>query len=408
MFVLHCIWPLDRLNLDVVFALTVNEGAMSFNRKKLRLGFIGGGLSSSVGWAHYSACQMDGIWELYAGSFSRNENINSNTAKEWGINPDHLYKNWSDMIKQEKQNLDAVCVLTDTPSHCEIVMGLLECNIPVICEKSLVMDMDEIKKIKSCYSPEQHFLVSIFNYTGYPMIRELREKIENDELGSIQQVHIEMPQEGLIRPPSIAGKSAPPQNWRLSDGQIPTICLDLGVHIHNLISFLTKQEPSEVLAEFGNYSEYKGLVDYITMFLRFPNNMKSSIWMTKTALGHRNGLRIRLYGTKASAQWYQMEPELLEISTLDGRKEILDRSQDSHVAGKVRYNRFKSGHPAGFIEALANLYVDIADKLVAFQSGKVDNNPFVYGLDGSEKGLNLFHCAVKSQQSESWEMIQQP
>jgi len=37
----------------------------------LRLGFIGGGINSAVGRAHYAACRMDGKFEVVVGRFSR-------------------------------------------------------------------------------------------------------------------------------------------------------------------------------------------------------------------------------------------------------------------------------------------------------------------------------------------------
>ena len=46
----------------------------------------------------------------------------------------------------------------------------------------------------------------------------------------------------------------------------------------------------------------------------------------------------------------------------------MDRASLVDVANKRRYNRFKSGHPAGFIEAFANLYSDIADCLYQYKT----------------------------------------
>ncbi|MBT6669804.1 MAG: gfo/Idh/MocA family oxidoreductase, partial [Gammaproteobacteria bacterium] len=37
----------------------------------LSLGFIGGGINSAVGQAHYCASQMDKRWDLCAGVFSK-------------------------------------------------------------------------------------------------------------------------------------------------------------------------------------------------------------------------------------------------------------------------------------------------------------------------------------------------
>ena len=40
------------------------------------------------------------------------------------------------------------------------------------------------------------------------------------------------------------------------------------------------------------------------------------------------------------------------------------------IAYKKRYNRYKSGHPSGFIEAFANLYSDLADDLINYNNSK--------------------------------------
>jgi predicted dehydrogenase len=368
----------------------------------LLLGFIGGGLSSAVGAVHYSSCGLDGIWKVTAGAFSRNSKVNHETGRQWHVKDKHIYDDWKKLVDNEKGKLDAVCILTHTPIHAEIIDYVLERNIPIICEKSITMDTDESQSLHKKFNPKKHFFASIFNYTGYPLIRELQARIDAAEFGTIKQIHIEMPQEGLIRPPAIAGKAAPPQNWRLKDGKIPTICLDLGVHMHNMISFLTHQEPSEIFAEFGNCSSYHNLIDYIYMLLRFESGMKGSLWMTKTALGHRNGLTVRVYGEKASACWYQMEPEELLINYLDGHREVVDRGSKCRVAGELRYTRFKTGHPAGFIEAFANLYADIAEALNEFKKSGKWTTPHVYGFEDAAKGLKFFEAASKSYREQKW------
>jgi len=378
---------------------------MTITPSQLALGFIGGGLSSAAGATHYSACGLDGIWNLEAGAFSRHGDINLETANKWHVDANRLYDDWHKMIDNEKNKLDAVCILTHTPNHAEVIEYVLNKNIPIICEKSITMDVDESNNIRQKLNPKKNFFASIFNYTGYPLIRELKERIAAGDFGKIQQIHIEMPQEGFSRPPSIAGKNTPPQSWRLSDGKIPTICLDLGVHMLNMINFLTNEDPTEVFAEFSNYSVYKNIVDYVQMMLRFGSGMKGSLWMTKTAIGHRNGLTVRVYGEKASSYWYQMSPEELQINHLNGLREIVDRASNCRIAGELRYNRMKPGHPSGFIEAFANLYYDIAGALQEFRNTGTWSTPYVYGFDAAAKGLEIFEAAVESNKKQKWASI---
>jgi hypothetical protein len=64
--------------------------------------------------------------------------------------------------------------------------------------------------------------------------------------------------------------------------------------------------------------------------------------------GHTNGLRIRMFGTKGSAEWHQREPDVLRIASAEVNY--------APALMEVPNPRFKLGHPTGFVEALANLY----------------------------------------------------
>lgn len=84
------------------------------------------------------------------------------------------------------------------------------------------------------------------------------------------------------------------------------------------------------------------------------------MWYSKAALGYRNGLRGRVLGEKGSAEWLQTNPEELIEVNMYGDRFVLDKaSSDIFLANQERYNRFKVGHPAGFIEEFSNHNCDI-------------------------------------------------
>lgn len=372
----------------------------------LQLGFIGGGLTSAIGPTHFSASQLDGRWQLAAGFFSRSVEKNTETAKKWHVARNRAYQSWRNLIEGEKGKLDAVVILAPTPDHTEIILELLKNNIPIISEKPLVASLEETEIIRRSLHSSPGFLAVTYNYSGYPMVRELRERIKDGELGKILKIHFEMPQEGFMRTNPATGQLVKPQSWRLEDGKIPVICLDLGVHLHHLAYFITGQKAKRVAGEFSNHSSHEGLIDDVMMWLEFADGMKGSFWMSKTALGHRNGLKLRVYGTSGSAEWLQSEPEEMLLNYNDGRKVILDRSADSKICGEQRYNRYRAGHPSGFIEAFANLYSDIADALLSYRETGQQDNPFVFGLDHSTEGLELFSTVVRANDSGQWENLE--
>lgn len=60
------------------------------------------------------------------------------------------------------------------------------------------------------------------------------------------------------------------------------------------------------------------------------------------------------------------------------------------------------GHPAGFIEAFANLYVDIAEDFQNFQTNTKIKNPYTFGIEEAHKGLHLFHKVKESHETQQW------
>jgi predicted dehydrogenase len=368
------------------------------------IGFIGGAINSAVGTTHKIATQMDGRFRLVAGCFSRDIKINNETGQIWAVDPSRVYRDWQTMLEKEREQLDAVVILTPTPDHMPIIEKALRLGYPVISEKALTKSVEEAKRLKDIIDKEGSFLSVTFNYTGYPTLRELRQRIKRGDLGNINQVLIEMPQEGFIRLGN-NGKPIIPQNWRLSDYEIPTISLDLGVHIHNIISFVTDSEAIEVIAINNSFGNFKQIVDDIHAIARFTDHIVCNIWFSKSALGYRNGLRIRVFGTEGSAEWIQHNPEELTLNNRAGEKKVIIRGQnDLLLLNDPRYNRFKSGHPAGFIEAFANLYSDIYDSLYHYKYHHRHDyqNEYTFGINDALKGLVFLSALHQSFKEHKW------
>jgi len=274
----------------------------------------------------------------------------------------------------------------------EIVIAAIEAGYPVICEKALATSSAECLRLKDVVKSYQGHLAVTYNYSGYPMVRELRRMIREGHLGRLQQIHIEMPQEGFLR------INACPQDWRRKDYAVPTVSLDLGVHVHHLVDFLSGgSKPLALVGDQASYGQLSGIIDNVYCMAHFENDLRVQAWWGKTALGYRNGLRIRVFGEQASAEWYQMDPEFLRWADNDGHYYLFDRgSSDAKTAQEPRYNRFKAGHPSGFIEALANLYVDIAEEIRSLNLPNQTKSPYVYGIEQSLDGLVFIESISES------------
>ena len=370
--------------------------------KKFKLAFVGGGVNSAVGDVHFIAAQMDGLFCVEAGCFSRHHDVNLETAVRWRIDEDRCYARWEEMLEREHRRIDAIVVLTPTPAHRDPVISALQAGFPVICEKALASTSQEAAEIHAAVEATSGFLSVTYNYTGYPMVRELREMIRQGRLGRVEQIHIEMPQEGFARL-NRDGKPMVPQQWRMQDGAIPTISLDLGVHLHHMIDFLTGEKPLALVATQSRLGRFRQVVDNTMALVRYSNGLECNFWFSKAALGHRNGLRVRVYGEEGSAEWFQMDPEVIHFNDNCGHQSRIDRaSNDVLIAHQPRYNRFKSGHPAGFLEAFANLYEDISEDLRQWSKGKATASDYTFTSRHALEGLVMLEAIKLSARERCW------
>jgi len=371
--------------------------------RSFTLAFVGGAPNSAAGRAHFTACRMDGLWELQAGCFSQNTRNNQFAAEEYGVAGERLYPSLDSLIEAEKGRADAIAILTPTPLHFEMARKCLEAGFPVICEKSLSLTSAEARELEKVRERKNGFLAVIYNYSGYPIVRELRRMIRDGDLGEILHFQAEMPQEGYLRTDG-AGNKPNVQDWRQKDGAVPTIHLDLAVHLHELIFYLTSERPVEVAADQSSHG-WLPVVDNVSCLARYTHDVQSQLWFSKSALGHRNGMRLRIYGSKASAEWHQMNPEELLLNFSDGHRQIFDRASGAKVASLPRYNRFKAGHPAGFNEALANLYSDIHECLEGYRSTGKQDSEEVFGAGVAIEGLEFLEAMVRSCSTRQWEAV---
>ena len=138
---------------------------------------------------------------------------------------------------------------------------------------------------------------------------------------------------------------------------VPSVSLELGVHLHHLVDVVADgRRPQRLMALESHAGLVAEVVYRVHALVLYEQQLVVNAWYSKTALGVRNGLRLRLIGSEGSGEWLQCEPERLRLARGDGSIRLLDPGSPGLLeASKPRYQRFKPGHPSGFIEAFANL-----------------------------------------------------
>ena len=368
------------------------------SRKIREIGFIGGGIDSGIGKTHYNSICLNRNWKLSAGFFSRNKKINILSGKKYNIPKNRIYSSIDSFLKNEKK-IGAVSLLTPIPNRYNTIKKIIKNKIPIICEKPLLASIEESKKIKKILN--KNFLTVTYNYTGYPMIRELENLIKKKSFfGKINSIFIEMPSGVFLEKKTKKENIA---KWRLKDGKIPMSFLDLGSHVFNLMYFLTKHYPENLIAKSSTFGKFKNIKDDVMCFGSLNKNTNFNIWFSKSTLGYDNGLKIRIFGKKASVEWVQSEPEKLKINTNDKKNFTIDRGSYLSLISKFkRYNDFKSGHPTGFLEAFKNLYDDILQNIENYKKKIKLNKTYIFEFEHAQKILTVLDSIQKSFVSKKW------
>ena len=363
------------------------------------LGIVGD-CSSATAHAHLLASGLDGRWTLDAGVFGNRPEAAEIAIGRWGVSADRCYASWRDLVLAERARLDAVTVLAPGAERYEIIQSLIKAGMPVIADTSPTIGVNDARLLQAMHDPKQHFVAVTSNYNGYPLIRELRARIAAGQFGHVQQLQIEIAEDTLVR------RATDVEPERPHDGFIPDICLDLGLQLHHLVAYLCGEEADQVNAEFSTYSQHRNIVDNVSLWAAYPSGMSACLWISKTAAGRGDGLRLRLFGDLGSAEWNEGEPDLLRIANATGADFTVRRGGQALLAGEPRYNRIKGIHASGFVEAFANLYVDIADALDDWRRTGKHNNPHVLDMQQGVDGLAMFHAARLSSSRRRWERIQ--
>lgn len=363
--------------------------------QRLKLAFVGGGANSAVGRAHFAALTMDGIFELVAGCFSKDPAINVKSAQLYGVSLERTYVHFDELFVAEKGKIDAVVILTPTSEHFAPAMAAIRASVPVICEKAMVSTLADAESICEAVKLNNSFFVTTYNYTGYPALREMKQRIQNGVLGRLCHFIAEMPQEGFLRV-SPTGAAIQPQPWRLNDGEIPTVYLDLGAHLHQIMHYLLALQPRHLYAHHQSFGHFADVIDYVDGGVSYNGGIFGKFIFGKSFLGKRNGLKITVYGSDASLEWLQTDPEVLKIAYSDGRIELVDRSYNMDAGAAIENCRFKAGHPAGYVEAFANLYLNIHSALSEYKKMGRWNNPELFDARFSAENLMFLNELAKS------------
>lgn len=375
--------------------------------RKLRMGMVGGGPGAFIGAVHRLAANLDGQIELVCGSFSSQPEKSTQTGKALFLPPGRVYATYQEMIEKEHQlsedeRMDFVSIVTPNHVHFEPARLALENGFHVVCDKPMTLTLKEAEKLRELADKNELLFCLTHTYTGYPMVKQARRMVQEDQLGTIRKIYVEYPQGWLSSPLEKEGNKQ--AEWR-SDPQKSGIAGsigDIGTHAANLAEYVSGLKITKICADINKVVEGRALDDDGAMLLKFDNGASGVLMVSQIATGEENCIKIRVYGEKAGIEWKQDDANSLIVKYPDQPTQILRTGGPGTGTLAAHNQRTPAGHPEGYLEAFANLYRNFALSLDAKLNGK-EPQPEWLDFPNAEdgvRGMLFIEKAIESGKSQ--------
>lgn len=375
---------------------------------KIRMGMVGGGEGAFIGAVHRMAAALDGNIELVCGAFSSDPKRAQRSGVALNLPAERVYTDYLQMMHAEAalpaaERMQFVAIVTPNHLHLPVARAALESGFHVLSDKPATLNLAEALELRGLVENSKRLYGLTHTYTGYPLVKEARERVARGELGQVRKIVVEYPQGWLAdRQEDTDNKQAV---WRLDPAQagVSSCMGDIGVHAANLAEYVSGQSISELCADLNAFVDGRELDDDGSVLLRFDGGARGLLFASQICVGEENGLSIRVFGDKGGLEWRQQEPNTLWLKWADKPAQKL-RTGGDYLGDLAKANtRTPMGHPEGYIEAFANIYQAFVARIRAHE-GEAKNDPRADdcpGIDAAVRGMCFIELAVLASASDS-------
>lgn len=367
----------------------------------VRLAMVGGGPGAFIGPVHRMAAELDRKVELVAGAFSRDSGRSRAAGAAWGLDPARCHSDYRALFAAEATRPDGaelVAIVTPNATHFAIASAALEAGFHVLSDKPATATLDEAIALRTLAARAHAHYGLTFTYTGYPLVRRMRELVAQGAIGGVRKVVVDYTQGWLWRPLE-AEQDQKQAGWRTDPGQagLGGCVADIGVHAFNLAEYVAGLSVTDLCADLSSIVPGRTLDDDCNVLLRFANGAPGVLHASQVATGARNGLTLKVWGETGGLIWRH---EASEELVLERPGEPTATYHAGEASAGLARPRLPAGHPQGFIEAFANIYGDFA---AGIRAGVP--SPDVPGIAEGVRSMAFIAKALESARAREWRTL---
>jgi predicted dehydrogenase len=295
--------------------------------------------------------------------------------------------------------VDVVHVTSPNDLHVPQATASLAAGKHVVCEKPLAMTAMESAELVRLAAQTGLVNATNFNIRYYPLNQHAHDLIAGGALGEVRLVTGRYFQDWLLLESD--------WNWRLQPdrGGALRAVGDIGSHWLDLMTFVTGQHVSEVMAELstfiGTRQEPTGPVetfstervgeavereisteDTASILLRFDGGARGAVSISQISPGRKNSLVYEIDGSEGAWAWDSEQPDQAWAGHRERPNEILIRNPALMSAAGQSAAALPAGHVEGFFDTFcAHFRAVYADVVAGAPSSRPGYPTFADGHD---------------------------
>jgi predicted dehydrogenase len=378
--------------------------------RRLRYAMVGGGRDAFIGGVHRKAAALDGQIELVAGALSSSPDKARASGRDLFLADDRNHGSWQELLADElkrppDQRIDFVSIVTPNHVHYPVAQAFVDAGFHVVCDKPLVHTSVQAQALVEAVARQGTVFGVTYNYTGYPLVRQMRHMVQSGVIGTVRKVVVEYHQGWLAT--AVEANGSKQAAWRVDPALsgLAGAMGDIGSHAENLLSTVTGLTIEAICADLSAMGAGRTLDDDGNVLLQLSGGARGVLIASQITTGSENDLRIRISGSEGSLSWAQENPNQLLHAPLDGAPRLLTRASAGLCEAATRASRLPTGHPEGFIEAFANVYLGVAADIRARLAG-VTADPVAADyprIDAGARGVRFIEKVLESAASaQKW------
>jgi predicted dehydrogenase len=303
--------------------------------------------------------------------------------------------------------------------HREINEKIIQKGKHIFSEKPLAMNSEETASMLKLLGERPEVVHGVnYCYRMYPLVREIKARFDQGEIGRPLLVHGSYLQDWLLFETDY--------NWRI-DPEIsgPSRCVsDIGTHWMDAVQhvlgakitevcadlvtvFPVRKKPKEQVETFSSsenteYEEKKVVTeDYGAVMFKMDNGASGVFYVSEVSAGYGCGFTIEIDGTKCAVRWNQEEGDRMWVGYRDRDNCLALRNPGMLDKSVLPFTHLAKGHPEGWNDAETATIFAFYDFIRSGKKIGRDQTAFATFEDGAYE-VKLVEAIVESSKSRGW------